>query len=65
KGEDMNLIKSRQEELTNKFYEISEKLYKTSADAANAANSANAQGSPDTDGYYEAPYTDVPNDENQ
>lgn len=62
KGEDMNLIKSKQEELTNKFYEISEKLYKTSA---NDANPADAQDAPGADGYYEAPYTDVPNDENQ
>ncbi len=62
KGEDMNLIKSKQEELTNKFYEISEKLYKTSA---NDANPADAQDAPGGDGYYEAPYTDVPNDENQ
>ena len=32
KGEDINLIKSRQEELTAKFYEISEKLYKAAAE---------------------------------
>ena len=31
KGEDMNLIKNRQEELQSKFYEISEKLYKANA----------------------------------
>ena len=32
KGEDINLIKSRQEELTAKFYEISEKVYKAAAE---------------------------------
>ncbi len=31
KGEDYNLIKSRQEELTKKFYDLSEKLYKQNA----------------------------------
>ena len=31
KGEDMNLIKSRQDELTKTFYEISERLYKQAA----------------------------------
>ncbi len=31
KGEDMNLIKSRQEELQKKFYDVSEKLYKANA----------------------------------
>jgi len=70
KGEDYNLIKSRQEELTKVFYEISEKLYK-------AAAPEGAQGAPDfgagagfnggaadngasgEDGYYDASYTDV------
>ena len=31
KGQDLNVIKSRQEELTKKFYEISEQLYKGGA----------------------------------
>ncbi len=68
KGEDYNLIKSRQEELTKVFYAISEKLYK-------AAAPEGAQGAPDfgagagfggadagasgEDGYYDASYTDV------
>ncbi len=63
KGEDINLIKSRQEELTAKFYEISEKLYKSTADAANQGGEQ--QDAPGEDGYYEAPYTDIPNDDNQ
>ena len=50
KGEDIDLIKSKQEELQTKFYEISEKLYKAQG---------GAQGGTDENGYYEAPYTDV------
>ena len=33
KGQDLNVIKSRQEELTKKFYEISEQLYKAAQPA--------------------------------
>ncbi len=40
KGEDLNLIKNRQDELTKIFYEISEQLYKT----ANPAGDPNGQG---------------------
>ena len=68
KGSDINLIKNKQEALQAKFYEISEKMYK----AAQAA--AGAQGAPDmgdmggapnggNDGFYEADYTDVTDDE--
>ncbi|NMP37633.1 MAG: molecular chaperone DnaK [Clostridiales bacterium] len=68
KGQDINLIKTRQEELTAKFYEISEKIYKAAAEAQGAqagAPGADAQGAPGEDGYYEAPYTDVNDDENK
>ncbi|MBQ3045033.1 MAG: molecular chaperone DnaK [Clostridia bacterium] len=58
KGEDINLIKSRQDELTAKFHEVSEKLYKAAAEAAQAQQGA-ADG---TEGYTEANYTDF--DEN-
>ena len=62
KGEDINLIKSRQEELTAKFYEISEKVYKAAAEQAQAQQGADgAQPGNDT-GYTEANYTDVPED---
>lgn len=62
KGEDINLIKSRQEELTAKFYEISEKVYKAAAEQAQAQQGA-AGAQPDNDaGYTEANYTDVPED---
>ena len=63
KGEDINLIKSRQDELQAKFYEISEKIYK-------AANPQGAEGfDPNSaagfnqgaagEEYTEANYTDV------
>ncbi len=70
KGEDLNLIKSRQEELTASFQKIAEKIY-------NAANPNGAQGfdpnaytqgadytqgAPGNDGYYDATYEDVPGD---
>ncbi len=61
KGEDINLIKSKQEELTQKFYEISEKLYKAAQEAAQAQQGGAAPGG---EGYTEANYTDV-DDNNQ
>ncbi len=61
KGEDINLIKSRQEELTQKFYEVSEKLYKAAQEAAQAQGGA----APGADaGYTEANYTEY-DDNNQ
>jgi len=61
KGEDMNLIKSRQEELQAKFYEISEKLYKANAPQGDAgfdpSQAAGAAGG-DAD-YSDVEYTDV------
>ena len=56
KGEDINLIKSRQDELTAKFHEVSEKLYKAAAEAAQAQQGDAAPGG---EGYTEANYTDV------
>ncbi len=58
KGEDMNLIKSRQEELTAKFYEVSEKLYKAAQEAAQAQGGAAGADN----GYTEADYTDFTED---
>ncbi len=66
KGEDINLIKSKQEALQAKFYEISEKLYKAAGGAqgfdpsqAQGFDPSQAQGGTDENGYYEAPFTDV------
>ena len=55
KGEDINLIKSRQDELTAKFHEVSEKLYKAAAEAAQAQQ---GDAAADDNGYTEANYTD-------
>ena len=73
KGEDINLIKSRQEELTKIFYEVSEQLYKAAGPQGGPEAGPNpgagfnpgqgfggdAQQGPGEDGYYDAPYTDV------
>lgn len=71
KGEDINLIKSRQEELQAKFYEVSEKIYKQAAEEAAAAGEQAAGPSEDAsedpsgeaDGYTAADFTDVPEEE--
>lgn len=68
KGQDLNVIKSRQEELTKKFYEISEQLYKAAQPDAGAQGPGAADGQqagPDANGYYEANYTDVSDDDGQ
>ncbi len=64
KGEDIELIKSKQEELTQSFYKISEELYKQAQAAqggadAGAGYDANAGTAPNADGYYDADFTDV------
>ena len=58
KGEDINLIKSKQEELTQKFYEVSEKLYKAAQEAAQAQQADGAAYGAG-EGYTEANYTDA------
>ncbi|HIT54056.1 MAG TPA: molecular chaperone DnaK [Candidatus Fimivicinus intestinavium] len=68
KGQDLNLIKSRQEELTKKFYEISETLYKAAqpqGEAQDAGTAGGQQAGPDANGYYEANYTDVTDDDSK
>ena len=67
KGDDIEAIKSKKEELTQSFYKVSEELYKQAAAQAQAqqgADGAQGAGSQDgankgDDGYYEADYTDV------
>ena len=67
KGEDIEAIKSKKEELTQSFYKVSEELYKQAAAQAQAQQGADgAQGAitqgganKGDDGYYEADYTDV------
>ncbi len=73
KGQDINLIKNKQEALQKKFYEVSEKIYKAAQGAQSAAGQqadpnmggnpgAGAQGA---DGFYDADYTDVTDDDNK
>ncbi len=73
KGQDINLIKNKQESLQKKFYEVSEKIYKAAQGAQGAAGQqadpnmggnpgAGAQGA---DGFYDADYTDVTDDDNK
>ncbi len=68
KGEDIEAIKSKKEELTQSFYKVSEELYKQAAaqaqaqqgaDGAQGANNAQGGANKGDDGYYEADYTDV------
>ena len=64
KGEDTDLIKSKQEELTQAFYKISEELYKQAQAAQGGANPGagydpNAGAAPNSDGYYDADFKDV------
>ena len=64
KGEDIELIKSKQEELTQAFYKISEELYKQAQAAQGGADAGagydpNAGAAPNSDGYYDADFTDV------
>ena len=72
KGQDINLIKNKQEALQKKFYEVSEKIYKAAQGAQGAAGQqagpdmggnpgAGAQGA---DGFYDADYT-VTDDDNK
>ena len=58
KGEDINLINSRKEELTSKFYEISEKMYKAAAPEGDAGFDPNAFNNGDFGGNNGENYTD-------
>ena len=69
KGQDINLIKNKQEELQKKFYEVSEKIYKAAQGAQGAAGQAGPDmggntgaGAQGADGFYDADYTDVTDD---
>ena len=60
KGEDLEAIKAKQEELQKQVYAVSEKLYKAAAEAQQAAQGTDAGADPNV---YDADYTDV--DENK
>ncbi len=62
KGEDIDAIKAKQEELTQQFYKISEELYKQAQAAQGGAQGGydpNAGATPNNDGYYDADFKDV------
>ena len=65
KGEDIEAIKAKQEDLQKEIYAISEKVYKAAAEAQGAQGDPNAQGNAGADNnVYEADFTDV-DDNNQ
>ncbi len=70
KGQDINLIKNKQEALQKKFYEVSEKIYQAAQAAQGAAGQPGPDmggnpgaGAPNGDGFYDADYTDVTDDD--
>ena len=63
KGTDLEAIKAKQEALQQKFYAISEKLYKEAAAQAQANDGANAGNNANTDpNVYEADFKDATDD---
>ncbi len=64
KGEDIDLIKAKQEELQKELYAVSEKLYKAAAAEQQAQQQAQQNGQQaNADNVYDADFTDV--DENK
>ncbi len=60
KGEDIDAIKAKQEELQKEIYAVSEKIYKAAAEAQAAAGGAEgAQNAQPDDNVYEADFTDA------
>ena len=59
KGEDIEAIKAKQEELQKEIYAISEKVYKAAAEAQAAAQGQPTDGANADPNVYEADYTDV------
>ncbi|MBP3391151.1 MAG: molecular chaperone DnaK, partial [Clostridia bacterium] len=59
KGEDLEAIKAKQEELQKQVYAVSEKLYKAAAEAQAAAQQGGEAGEQAGPDVYDADYTDV------
>ena len=66
KGDNLDDIKAKKEDLTTSFNKVAEEMYKAAAaqqqaqgGAQGAPNGQGAQGAQDQNGYYEADYTDV------
>ena len=53
KGEDIEAIKAKQEELTKAFYAVSEKLYQAAAPQGDAGVGPDGAAAPDSEGYYD------------
>ncbi|MBE6778814.1 MAG: molecular chaperone DnaK [Ruminococcaceae bacterium] len=53
KGEDIEAIKQKQEELTKAFYAVSEKVYQQNAPQGDAGAAPNGGAAPDSEGYYD------------
>ena len=63
KGEDIEAIKAKKEELEKKFYAISEKIYKAAAEAQQAQQAAGADANGgNADNVYEADFKDADED---
>ena len=69
KGQDVEDIKAKKEELTQAFYKISEEIYKQAAAQQQQADPSAQQqgddGNKGSDGYYDTDYTDVEDDPNK
>ena len=59
KGDDVDKIKAAQDDLQNKFYEVSSKIYEAAQQAQGGAPQGEPQQAPSDDGVYEADYKDV------
>ena len=59
KGEDIEAIKARQEDLQKEIYVISEKVYKAAAEAQAAAQGEQGAGAQPDNNVYDADFTDV------
>ncbi len=59
KGEDIDAIKAKQEELQKEIFAVSEKIYKAAAETGQAAGGADATDANPQDNVYEADFTDV------
>ncbi len=53
KGEDIEAIKAKQEELTKAFYAVSEKVYQQNAPQGDAGAAPDGGAAPDSEGYYD------------
>ncbi len=66
KGEDVDAIKTKQEDLTQQFYKLSEELYKNAQTQGdpNASTAGPGDASAGSDGYYDADFKDVDDNDN-